>query len=85
MNTENKPEPNLAEHLSHGLALRGLEPPRVTGTQQPGQLGLAGLVEAHMGPGQQTSRPVQRVVLSATMSERFVLDPTPALVELVVR
>ena len=38
-----------------------------------------------MGHGQEPARPIQRVVSAAPMSDRLVLDPTAALIQLRVR
>ena len=57
----------------------------ITGTQQPDQSGVAGLVETFMGLGQQPPGPIQRIVLAAPTPQRLVLDPATALIDLRVR
>jgi hypothetical protein len=55
------------------------------GGEESEEPGLATLVEALVGLGEQTPGPVERVVLSAPVAEGLVLDPAAALVELRVR
>jgi hypothetical protein len=53
----------------------------VAGFEQPQQLGLAALVEPLMRLGEQPARPVQRVVLTASMTDGLVLDAATTLIE----
>jgi len=53
---------------------------RVAGFEQTGELRVTGLVETFVGLGEQSSRPVESVVLAAPVPHRLVLHTTPALV-----
>ena len=55
---------------------------RVAGFEQASELGVAAFVETFVRLGQESACPVERVVLAAPVTERLVLDPPPALVQL---
>jgi len=54
----------------------------VTGGEESRELGLALVVEALVGLGEQTTAPVERVVLAPSVPERLVLHAPSVLVEL---
>ena len=59
-------------HLAAGIA----------GVEQAEQLRPAVVLQAFVGPGEQAAGSIQRVVSVATVAERLVLHPPPALVQL---
>ncbi len=54
----------------------------VAGGEQAEQLGLSVFVETLMGLGQQASGSIERIMLASPVSQRVVLHPSTALVEL---
>ncbi len=58
--------------------------PWITGGEEAEQLGPAAAVEAFIGTVEEPPRPIQRVILVASMAERLVLETTPDLVQLLV-
>ena len=54
----------------------------ITGPQEAGQLLVSLLVQPLLRLGQQAPAPVEGIRLVTTVTERLVLDSTPALVEL---
>jgi hypothetical protein len=59
--------------------------PWVAGLEEPEQLLVALLVETFMALGQQTPTLVERIVAPSSVTERLVLHPTSALIELGAR
>src|SRR5690606_2421367 len=57
----------------------------IAGLEQPDELGVAGVVEAFVALGEQPAGTVERVGAAAPMTERVLLDPAAALIELRVR
>ena len=59
---------------------------RITGLEQPNKLGPAAvLVDAIVGHREETSAPIERVVLAAPVAEPVVLQPASALIHGLVR
>ena len=54
---------------------------RVSGSQQPEELGAAPVIEAFVGLGEEAANPIQRVGLPASVAEGLVLDPAAALIQ----
>jgi hypothetical protein len=55
---------------------------RVSGFEQVEQLGSAVFAQALLGHGEKSTSPIEGVVLSASMTERLVLDSTADLIKL---
>jgi hypothetical protein len=69
-------------HRLFGMPCRGDLTPRVSGTEQPQELGPTVLLEALVGHGEQAPAAIEGVDLTPAVSERLVLDASAALIQL---